>query len=247
LSGVQQSTVSEPPETLQRARSRAGTYAAIATFLGVCTVALFFLGTYKSILQEYVVPKDHAPAPTYLLRQNENRLCLLRIFCRTGITLGSPRVHGDVKFESTPERELDWMLSDNGLLLHQTRDGGNAPTKASPISPADLMVSAGYRGDDAQLKRMVQDFEHVLNLIRDRGPYSQTYTFDTDDVAKETGLNELVPLNPKPLFALRSNEITESLLPPFALGALGCLCASLWCYFKSRGVLPAKSEVQSGV
>ena len=213
----------------------------------MCTVALFFLGTYKSILQEYVVPQDHEPTPAYFLRQNENRLCLLRVFCRTGITLGRPRVHGDVTFESALESKIDWVLSDDGMLLHQARDAGKAPSKATPISPADLMVSAGYRGDDAQLKRMVQDFEHILNLIRDGGPYSQTYTFDTEKVAKETGLNEFVPLNPQPLFALRSNGLAEWLSPPLALGGLGCLCVSLWCYVKSRSVLTRKPDVQSGV
>lgn len=233
---------------LRARRRRSLALLLIAIVLIACSFLVVYIpiGTYRSILQEYVVPKHQGPAPASLLRQNENRLCLLRIFCRTGITLGRPRVHGDVKFESAPESALDWILSDEGPLLHQSRDGDNAPTRTAPISPEDLMVSAGYRGDDVQLKRMVQDFEHILHLIREAGPYSQTYTFELDDVAQETGLNEFVPLNPQPRFALRSNGLAEWISPPLALGAMGCLCASLWCYLQGRGKSTAKPELHSG-
>lgn len=234
MSGVQQSTVSKPAETPRQGRSRAGTYAAIATFLVVCTVALFFLGTYKSILQEYVILKDRTPTSQYLLRDFQNRGGTLRVFCRSGIVF-APRLSGLVKFEQPSAIEVAWTCSDAGQLLIHSPSESEADKAATPGSPRELFMRAGFHGDEGQLKRMVQDFEHILNLIRDGGPYSQTYTFDTEKVAKETGLNEFVPLNPQPLFALRSNGLAEWLSPPIALGALGCLCASLWCYVKSRG------------
>ena len=228
---MQQATVSEPPETPQQARSRAGTYAAVATFLGVCTVALFFLGTYKSILQEYVIPKDRTPTSQYLLRDFQNRGGTLRVFCRSGIVF-APRLSGLVKFEQPSAIEVAWTCSDAGQLLIHSPSESEADNAATPGSPRELFMRAGFHGDEGQLSRIVSDFEHILRLIRDDGPYGQTFKTDEDRVPIDTGLIKLVPLYPKPLFAMRNNELYYFVFP-CAIGAVGFL-AAIWSHVRSN-------------
>lgn len=201
--------------------------AALVLFAGSALALLSPLGTYRSILQEYVLPRDRVPTPIYMLRNvHEARRGFLRVFCRTGVTLGRPSVHGDVTFSPATEPAIRWMLADDGrelLVSHETNDTQHELT---PITARELMLSAGFRGTDAQLEGIEQDFGHILQLIREGGPYGQTFRLDENDVPFDTGLRDFVPINPGPLLRVSSNEIAEWGTPSLAIGALVCLVAA---------------------
>lgn len=193
------------------------------------------LGTYRSILQEYVVPRDREPTPIYMLQSmHDARRGFLRVFCRTGVTLGRPSVNGNVTFGPAAEPAIGWVLADDGKQLlrsHETNDGHRELT---PITTRELMLSAGFRGTDAQLEGIEQDFDHILKLIREGGPYGQTFRLDENAVPLDTGLREFIPIYEKPLYRLSSNEIAAWGTPSLAIGAIICLVAAIYYAVRAR-------------